>query len=349
MDSIIVSQDYKIWLSDLKSQIRQSQLKAAVKVNVELLRLYWDMGKDITTRRFEAAWGSGFFEQLSRDLRKEFPDIRGFSITNLRYIKRFYLFYTEDALIRHQLGGEFEHPIFHIPWRHHIELLSKCKTTAEALFYINEIMTNGWSRAVLQNMLDTNLYQAKGKAITNFSEKLPVPMSDLATQTLKDPYSFDFLAMRKDYDERELENALVENITRFLLELGSGFAFVGKQVRLEIGGQEFFVDLLFYHLKLRCFIVVELKVTDFEPSYLGQLGFYVTAINETMRHPNDAETIGLLICRHKNKLVAEYALKNMQQPLGISEYTLRRVMPEQFKSSLPTIEEIESGLNELTN
>lgn len=346
MGSIIISQDYKSWLTELKSKIRQSQIKASVRVNTEMLRMYWEMGHDIAAKQLDAKWGSGFFKQLSRDLHKEFPEMQGFSVSNLKYIKRFYLFYSEDDLIRQQLADELEPSLFCIPWWHHVTILTKCKTSKEALFYVQQTLENGWSRNVLLNMLAAGMYEAQGKALTNFKKLLPPSMSDLAQQTLKDPYSFDFLTMRTNYDERELEDALVENITRFLLELGSGFAYVGRQVRLEIGGQEFFVDLLFYHLKLRCFIAVELKVTDFEPSHLGQLGFYVTAINETMRQVGDEETIGLLICKSKNKVVAEYALKSTRQPLGISEYALSKAMPEHFKSSLPTIEEIESELNE---
>ena len=230
--------------------------------------------------------------------------------------------------------------------RHHIEILTKCRTIDEALFYVGKTLENGWSRAGLLNCLDARLFETQGKALTNFRKNLPDPMSDLAQQTLKDPYNFDFLTMRENYNERELEDALTTNITRFLLELGSGFAFVGRQVRLEVNGNEYFIDLLFYHLKLRCYTVVELKVTEFKPEYLGQLGFYVTAVNRQLRRTEDNPTIGLIICKTKDRVVAEYALEGTNQPLGISQYDLMKVTSEELKNTLPSIEEIENELNE---
>ncbi len=338
--------DYKQWLSEIKQQIRQSQIKAAIKVNTELLRLYWHLGKEIAEHQLEAKWGSGFFNTLSRDLKADFPDMQGFSPTNLKYCKRFYLFYNQSDTIRQQVVDELESPLFSIPWGHHTKLLEKCNSVDEALFYIGKTLENGWSRAVLMNFLDARLFETQGKALTNFRKNLPEPMSDLALQTLKDPYNFDFLTMRENYSERELEDALTTNITRFLLELGSGFAFVGRQVRLEVNGNEYFIDLLFYHLKLRCYTVVELKVTEFKPEYLGQLGFYVTAVNRQLKHTEDNPTIGLIICKTKDKIVAEYALEGTNQPLGISQYDLMKVTSEELKSTLPTIEEIENELNE---
>lgn len=386
------------WLSEMKEKIRRCQIKAALQVNETLLLFYWDLGRDIAIHKMDAKWGSGFFAQLSRDLKNEFPEMRGFSVSNLKYIKRFYLFYSNMLENRQQVSDDFENTdesvkiqqsvskmeqnflpaakkhtmdsqkatkngntintmqsrqqvaddlppeIFHIPWWHHITLMTKCKTSDEALFYVRKTIEANWSRSVLMNMLDTGLYEASGKAITNFRQTLPIPQGDLAQQTLKDPYVFDFLTMRKGYDERDLENALIENITRFLLELGIGFAYVGRQIRIQVGEEEFFIDLLFYHLKLRCFVVLELKTVKFEPSHLGQLNFYVTAVNEQFRHPNDGETIGLLICKTKDKVVAEYALKNAAQPLGISEYQLSRLLPKDIQSSLPTIDEIEAEL-----
>lgn len=341
-----ITTDYKQWLKEVKQQIRTSQLKAAVRVNRALIQLYWNLGKDIAERQLEIAWGAGFFDKLSHDLKDEFPDMQGFSPTNLKYCKRFYLFYNQHAVIRHQLGDELEEGLFSIPWRHHIEIITKCRSIDEALFYVNKTLENGWSRAVLMNFLDSNLYATQGKAITNFSKQLPEPMSDLAMQTLKDPYNFDFLTMREGYNERELEYALTKNITNFLLELGSGFAFVGREVRLEVDNTEFYIDLLFYHLKLRCYVVVELKVTEFEPGYLGQLGFYVTAVNKQIKRKEDNPTIGLIICKTKNQVVAEYALEGTNQPLGISQYDLVKIMPEELKNTLPSIEEIENKLKE---
>jgi predicted nuclease of restriction endonuclease-like (RecB) superfamily len=341
-----LAKDYKQWLSEIKQHIRQSQIKAAVRVNTELLRLYWHLGKEIAERRAEAKWGNGFFNTLSRDLKADFPDMQGFSPTNLKYCKRFYLFYSQSDTIHHQVGDELISPIFSIPWRHHIEILTKCRTIDEALFYVGKTLENGWSRAVLLNFLDARLFETQGKALTNFRKNLPEPMSDLAQQTLKDPYNFDFLTMRENYNERELEDALTTNITRFLLELGSGFAFVGRQVRLEVNGNEYFIDLLFYHLKLRCYTVVELKVTEFKPEYLGQLGFYVTAVNRQFKRTEDNPTIGLIICKTKDRVVAEYALEGTNQPLGISQYDLMKVTSEELKNTLPSIEEIENELNE---
>ena len=225
-------------------------------------------------------------------------------------------------------------------------MLEKCGSVDEALFYVGKTLENGWSRAVLLNFLDARLFETQGKALTNFRKRLPEPMSDLAQQMLKDPYNFDFLTMRENYDERELEDALTTNITRFLLELGSGFAFVGRQVRVEVNGNEYFIDLLFYQLKLRCYTVVELKVTEFKPEYLGQLGFYVTAVNRQLKRTEDNPTIGLIICKTKDRVVAEYALEGTNQPLGISQYDLMKVTSEELKNTLPSIEEIENELNE---
>ena len=375
--------EYAEWLAGVKANIRKAQIKAAVRVNEELLRLYWDMGRDISRRRLDAHYGSGFFATLSRDLRDEFPDMEGFSVSNLKYIKRFYEFYAPAIL--HQLGAESETPtapgqkrhqagdelierknrqqladdldeenrhqvgdvfqcLFAIPWRHHVEIFTHAGSMEEALFYVAKTAENGWSRNVLTNMMEAGLFEAQGRAVTNFAARLPEPESDLARQTLKDPYCFDFLALRERHTERELEDALVENIARFLLELGSGFSFVGRQWRLEVGGEEFFIDLLFYHLKLRRYVVVELKTGDFKPEFVGQLGFYVQAVNAQLKHLTDEDAIGLLICKHHNRLVAKYALGASSELLGVSEYKLTKLLPAGFRSSLPSVGEIESEL-----
>ncbi len=344
--SILQDMEYKAWIKDIKTYIRRQQIKAAVKVNTELLKVYWRLGRDIASYRVDAKYGSQFYETLSRELKAEFPDMKGFSTTNLKYCKRFYELYNQSDIIRHQVGDELESIIFSIPWRHHTEIIGKCKSVDEALFYVNKTIENGWSRAVLLNFLDTKLYLADGKAITNFDKVLPSSLSDLAQQTLKDPYNFDFLTIRQNYDEKELQKALTTNITKFLLELGNGFAYVGEQYRLQVGEQEFFADLLFYNLKLRCYIVIELKVERFKPEHLGQLGFYITAIDRDIKSEMDNPTIGLLICKTKDSLVAEYALGATSLPIGISEYELKRVMPDDFKGTLPTIEEIEAKLSE---
>lgn len=353
--SITGNRQYREWVKSLKGKIRRAQAKAAVRVNVELLRFYWEMGRDIAEKRMEAEYGSGFFGNLSSDLKNEFPSMEGFSVSNLKYIKRFYLFYsgkklrqhgtTSTTANRHQLGDEFE-MLFTIPWRHHVEIFTHAKSVDEALFYVAKTAENGWSRNVLMNMMETDLYHAKGRAVTNFAAKLPAPESDLAQQTLKDPHCFDFLALRERYSERELEDALMDNIARFLLELGSGFSFVGRQFRLEVEGNEYFIDLLFYHLRLRRFVVVELKTGELKPEDVGQLGFYVQAVNEQLKHPSDGDAIGLLICKRKKRLVAEYALKSSAQLLGVSEYKLTKLLPRDFKASLPSVKDIEAQLAE---
>lgn len=352
--SVAGNRQYREWVKSLKAKIRRAQAKAAVRVNVELLRLYWEMGRDIAEKRMEAEYGSGFFGNLSRDLKYEFPNMEGFSVSNLKYIKRFYLFYATfdrrcrkggkgDGANRQQPVDELQ-GLFLVPWGHNIEIFTHAKSVDEALFYVAKTAENGWSRNVLMNMMETDLYHAKGRAVTNFAAKLPAPESDLAQQTLKDPYCFDFLALRERYSERELEDALMDNIARFLLELGSGFSFVGRQFRLEVDGNEYFIDLLFYHLGLRRFVVVELKTGELKPEDVGQLGFYVQTVNEQLKHPSDGDAIGLLICKRKKRLVAEYALKSSAQLLGVSEYKLTKLLPRDFKSSLPSVKDIEAQL-----
>lgn len=332
---MILDDEYKEWLMGLKSKIRSMQLKAAIAVNSALIEFYWELGRMITEKQSQTKWGDKLIDQVARDLKTEFPDMAGLSNSNLKYCKRFYTFYQSS------MGQQ---PVDQIPWGHNILIFSKSRDTDEAGFYIQKTIENGWSRDVLGLQLKSNLYERQGKAITNFIDTLPNPMSDLATQLLKDPYNFDFLAMTENYKERELENALIDNVTKFLLELGTGFAYVGKQVPMQVGDQEYFIDLLFYHLKLRAYVVIELKVTDFIPEYAGKLSFYLSVANDILRHPTDNPTIGLLICKNKNNVIAEYSLKNINQPIGVTEYQLTRLFPEEFKSSLPTIEEIETEL-----
>lgn len=354
---LTINIDYAQWLSDLKKTIKNTQIKAAVKVNEELLRLYWSMGKNIVEMQKTSHWGDSFLQNLSNDLYREFPDMKGFSHRNLKSIRQWYLFYNQSDIIGKQLVSQkqdtngpqsvsqIESMFFSIPWGHHLYVLQKCKDIEKALFYLKKTVENGWSRAVLSNFLTTNLFEREGKAVTNFQNTLPAIQSDLAEQTIKDPYNFDFLTLTKSFNEKELENALVENVTKFLIELGKGFAYVGRQIHFDVGGESFMPDLLFYHLELRCFVVIELKVTDFEPSYLGQLNFYVNMINHQMKKDIDAPTIGLLICKNKNDVVAQYALEGYEHPLGISQFELNNLIPANFKSSLPTIEEIENALN----
>lgn len=369
--TLATNRDFKSWVSQLKQDIRSTQIKAAIKVNTELLRLYWRMGADICEKQKSASWGDGWLKELSRELMTEFPDMKGFSHRNLQYIRQWYLFYNQENIIVQQVVAQLEdvnvqQPVakldddmrqqhvaqisedvfFSVPWGHHLYIISQCKDVSRAVFYLKKTVENGWSRAVLLNYLDTNLYERQGKAVNNFNRLLANPQSELAAQTLKDPYNFDFLTLDGEYRERELEHALTHNVTRFLLELGTGFAFVGSQVPLQVGEDTVYPDLLFYHLELRCYVVVELKVTKFKGEHLGQLGVYVSAVNHIKKKPTDNPTIGLLICKTKNNVMAQYALESTNQPIGISEYQLSKLMPEHIQSQLPTIEDIEATLSD---
>ena len=366
--------DFKNWVSRLKQDIRSAQIKAAIKVNTELLRLYWRMGADICEKQKSASWGDGWLKELSRELMDEFPDMKGFSYRNLRYIRQWHEFYNQDLTIWQQAVAKLDNAngqqavaqlgeanvqqvvakinedvFFSVPWGHHLYIISQCKDVDRAVFYLKKTVENGWSRAVLLNYLDTNLYERQGKAVNNFNRLLANPQSELAAQTLKDPYNFDFLTLDGEYRERELELGLTNNVTRFLLELGTGFAFVGSQVPLQVGEDTVYPDLLFYHLELRCYVVVELKATKFKGEHLGQLGVYVSAFNHIKKKPTDNPTIGLLICKTKNNVMAQYALESTNQPIGISEYQLSKLMPENIQSKLPTIEDIEATLSDNHN
>jgi predicted nuclease of restriction endonuclease-like (RecB) superfamily len=345
---------YKNWLADLKTKVRSIQIKAALAVNKELLTFYWELGSDIVQKQSATNWGDGFLSQLSRDLTTEFPDIKGFSLSNLKYVKQWYLFYSQTVELSQQAVGQIgKQPaaqfvkqavsqITQIPWGHNIAIISKCKNLEEALYYVRNTIAHNWSRSVLVHHIESGLYRREGKSISNFTAALPKPQSDLALQTLKDPYIFDFLSMSKDYNERELEKGLVEHITHFLLELGAGFAYIGRQVPLQVGERDFFIDLLFYHTRLHCYVVIELKTADFEPEHAGKLNFYIKAIDEQLRKEGDQPTIGILLCKNRDKLVAEYALSDIHKPIGVSEYQLTQLLPENLKSSLPSIEEIEA-------
>lgn len=302
--SLTMDSEYKQWLTDIKAKIQQSQIKAAISVNVELLKLYWQVGTMIVEKQSKTAWGNKLIEQLSHDLLIEFPEMKGFSRTNLLYIRKWYLFYRNDAEIVPQVVGQLEptfayKEIFQIPWGHNREIISKCKTREEAIYYVQNTIRYNWSRAVLVHQIESKLYHREGKAINNFELTLPKPQSDLAKQTLKDPYVFDFLHLTKEYGERDLENGLVAHITKFLLELGAGFSFLGRQYHLEIGGQDFYLDLLFYHVKLHCYIVIDLKATQFQPEHAGKLNFYLSAVDDLLRGEPDQPTIGILICKDK--------------------------------------------------
>jgi predicted nuclease of restriction endonuclease-like (RecB) superfamily len=334
--SELIPSDYAVWLGDLKNRIATAQQQAARSVNTELVALYWHIGHDILERQNQQGWGAKVIGKLSHDLRSAFPDMKGFSRANLLYMRAFAEAWHDEVIVQQAVGQ--------LPWGHNLVLLSKMKEPASRLAYARAAIEHGWSRNVLVMHIEAQSLERSGKAVTNFDDRLPKPQSDLAREILKDPYKFDFLALGNDAREREIENALVEHITQFLIELGAGFAYVGKQVPLEVGGEDFFIDLLFYHLKLRCYVVIELKAGDFKPEHTGQLGFYLSAVDAQMKHPDDKPTIGLLLCKNRNKVIAEYALRDMQKPMGIAEYELINALPKNLASSLPSIEDIEAEL-----
>ena len=355
----ILDKEYRNWIKDLSSRYRKSQIKAALKVNNEMLRFYYDLGKDIVSLKAESKWGSGFMKNLSRDLKEQNPEATCFSSTNLLYMKNFYLLYQsylenapqvvekrEDTAFAQQLVEQIAADIFSIPWGHHTSLIDKFKKEPKkALFFVHQTVENGWSRDTLLNFIGTDLYERQGKALTNFKNTLPDETSDLAQELTKDPYNFAFTGITTKYNERKLKDALLNNITKFLLELGTGFAYVGKEYSLQIGEKEKFIDLLFYNLSLSCYVVVEVKIGEFDFADVGQLGGYVVSCNHILRKQGrDNPTIGLLICKQKDNLVAQYALESSSQPLGISEYELAKLYPEKVDGTMPTIEEIEQGL-----
>ncbi|KVZ76368.1 PDDEXK nuclease domain-containing protein [Burkholderia ubonensis] len=328
--------DYRSWLTDLKQRVEHARQRAAASANRELVMLYWQIGRDILERQQRRGWGAKVIDQLARDLKDAFPDMRGFSPRNLKYMR---------ALAQAWPAPEFvQQAVAQLPWSHVVTLLDKLKDPATRDWYAGKSLEHGWSRNVLAMQIDTQAHTRAGSAVTNFDARLPPPQSDLAREALKDPYVFDFLGLTEDAQERDIEQALTRHITRFLLELGAGFAFVGRQYRLEVGGDEFFIDLLFYHLKLRCYVVVELKATPFRPDYAGQLNFYLSAVDAQLRAPEDQPTIGLLLCRERNRLVAEYALRGMANPMGVAEYQLLRQIPKSLESGLPSIDRIEAEL-----
>ena len=353
MDKLVeVDAQYREWISEVSKRFHQSQIKAAVKVNDEMLRFYWQLGKELHDRKDKFSYGQSFYKTISRDLRRELPDVKSFSETNLRYMQKFAELYSEISNLP-QVGEDFRseeiEPLFAIPWGHHKIIIAKCNgNPKKALFFVNQVIQNNWSRAVLLNFLDTDLYERQGKAIANFNLTLPAMQSDLAQEITKDPYKFDFITLTQSYNEKELKDALMDNIQKFLLELGNGFAFVGREYRIEIGSTENFIDMLFYHIRLHCYVVVEVKVTEFESSYAGQLGTYVVAVNHQLKTEKDEPTLGLLVCKSKDDIKAQYALEASSQPLGVSAYELSKLIPENFKGSLPSIDEIESELRKDT-
>ena len=368
----ILDKDYLQWVKGLCMRYRQSQIKAAVKVNTEMLKFYWSLGRDIVTLKAEDRWGSKFFHNLSRDLKEANPSTTCFSPKNLLYMKNFYCMYqpyfeigqqVADQLgenvilpqlgakngsheIGHQVADQLENDIFLTPWGHHMLLIDKFfKEPQKALFYVHQTVKNGWSRNVLHNFIDSSLYERQGKALSNFKSTLPNVDSDLAQEITKDPYNFAFTGITKPYNERILKDALLNNITKFLTELGTGFAYVGKEYRLQIGEKENFIDLLFYNLNLSCYIVLEVKIGSFTFADVGQVGGYVVACNHLLRKEGrDNPTIGVLICKEKDRIQAQYALESSSQPIAISEYDLEKFYPEKLEGTMPTIEEWEAKL-----
>ena len=330
--------DYGQWLADIKNRVLTARHKAALAVNAELVSLYWHIGRDILQRQAAQGWGSKVIDRLGRDLREAFPEMKGFSRANLLYMRAFAEAWTDFEIVQQSVGQ--------LPWGHNVLLLNRIKEQEARLFYVQKAIAENWSRATLEVHIKNCLHERQGKAVTNFATRLPAPTSALAQETLKDPYLFDFLSLGEDAQEREIENALMQHITRFLLELGNGFAFVGRQYRLEVNGDEFFIDLLFYHTRLKCYVVVELKATAFKPEHAGQLNFYLAAIDAQVKAPDDHPTIGLLLCKTQNRLVAEYALSGIDKPIGIAEYELVRALPESLVTNLPTVEQLENELSD---
>ncbi len=323
---------YKVFLSSLKTRIRRAQMKAALAVNAELTLLYWQIGRDILERQNTEGWGSKVIARLAKDLKQALPDVRGFSRTNLMYMRAFAAAWPDEQIVQRCAGQ--------IPWRHNQALLDKLKDAEERLWYAQQSLENAWSRDVLIMQIESDLYQRQGRAVTNFERTLPEPESDLMRQMVKSPYNLEFLGLDKEVQERELEDALVTHIREFLIELGVGFSFAGSQYRLEVAGDEFFIDLLFYHFKLRRFIVIELKTTDFKPEYAGKMNFYVAAVDDLLRHPDDKPTIGIILCRSSKSTIVEYALRDVNTPIAVSSHQL----PEQLQDSLPTPEQLEMEL-----
>ncbi len=347
-------EDYPEFIVSLKNRIRSAQVKAAVSVNRELVLLYWQIGRELLEKADAGSWGAKVIDTLARDLQLEFPGTGGFSRTNLYRMRAFYAAYPVTPAIVPQVVGQTEsqlpEPILRIPWGHNVILIEKVKEPAERVWYARQAIEHGWSRAVLHHQIESDLSARQGKAITNFSDTLPAPQSDIAMQTFKDPYIFSFLTLDLSARERDLEQGLMDHIQKFLLELGVGFSFVGRQYLLEVEGGEYYLDLLFYHLRLRCFVVIDLKMEEFTPEHAGKMNFYLSVVDDRLRQPGDQPSIGLVLCKTKKHLTVEYALRDMGKPIGVSEWRTGIVasLPEQLRGSLPTIEELENELTKET-
>lgn len=359
---------YRAFLDDLKTRIRSAQVKAALAVNRELIRLYWGIGADIVERQRAEGWGTTVIDRLAADIRREFPGLTGFSRANIYRMRAFYAAYAQTLPIVSQAARQLEggsdleavglpsltlppEPMASLPWFHNVVLLESLKDPVQRLWYARKAIEYGWSRSVLVHWIESDLYSREGRAVTNFPTTLPPAQSDLAGEIVKDPYSFDFLTLAPAAAERDLEQALLDHIRQFLLELGAGFAFVGQQMPVEIGGEDFRFDLLFYHLRLRCFIVIDLKARPFKPEDAGKMNFYLSAVDDRLRHPDDKPSIGLILCKTRNEIVAEYALRDMAKPVGIARYVTRLIeeLPARFKDALPAPEELDAELRRIRN
>lgn len=336
MDQELAKLGYDEFLRDLKERIRRAQIRAALAVNRELVLLYWQIGQEILYRQQQQGWGSKVIHRLAGDLRKAFPDVKGFSARNLMYMRAFAEAYPDEQIVQQVVAL--------IPWGHNVRILDAVKNPEERMWYIRQTIDYGWSRNVLVHQIDNQLYHRQGSAITNFNRVLPDPQSELAQQLIKNPYSFDFLSLGKEALERELETALIQHIREFLLELGVGFSFVGSQYPLMVDSREYRIDLLFYHFRLHCFVVIDLKVVEFEPEFSGKMNFYVSAVDDLLRGPEDKPTIGIILCRTKSRTVAEYALRDVHKPIGISTYHMGIPLPEEFQRSLPPIADLEEEI-----
>lgn len=335
--ALFSNRDYADFLNGLKQRIRSSQVKAALAINQELIHLYWQIGHEVLVRQEEQGWGSKVIDYLAQDLKREFPDMTGFSKTNLKYMRTFAEAYSEE-----EIG---QRSVDQLPWRHNIALFTKLKDREARFWYAQKSLENAWSRDILVMQIESNLFERMGGAITNFKRSLPAPQSDLAQQLIKDPYNFDFLTLTEGAQERELERALIEHIRDFLMELGLGFAFLGSQYPLVVSGKEYRLDLLFYHAHLHCYVVIDLKMGEFEPQHSGQMSFYVAAVDNLLRRDRDDPTIGIILCKTKDKTTVEYALQGSQQPIGVSTYQMQSQLPLSFQENLPTVEQLEMELS----
>lgn len=328
--------NYALLLASLAERIRSAQAQAALSVNRGLVRLYWQIGREILAQQSAQGWGARVIDHLAQDLRQTFPEMKGFSPRNLKYMRAFAAAWPDEPFVQEVLAQ--------IPWYHNIALIEKLDVPETRIWYARKAIENGWSRNILAHQIDSRLHLRLGAAQTNFAATLPPPQSELAQQILKDPYTFDFLGIGPEAHERDLENALLEHLRAFLLELGLGFAFVGNQYHLEVGGQDFYLDLLFYHFRLRCFVAIDLKIGEFQPEYAGKMNFYLSALDSTLRGDADQPSIGLILCRTRNRIIVEYALRDLSKPIGVSAYQLTQALPESLKGSLPTIDELEAEL-----